>query len=143
MVNDFAFLVIYPGSVPSRRIIGVRAILLVWRQRTSDVEGVVGVGKSEVISMLMGMFPAGLSVCAYVSMMNAAVGLPARRGSRTKPRTRNFLSRAQRRKESEVGARIELKESVDSERWLHKLVNSWLVSVKFRFFWTLALSFII
>lgn len=111
MVNDFAFLVIHPGSVPSRRIIGVRAILLVWRQRTSDAEGV---GKSEVISMLMGMFPAGLSVCAYVSMMNAAVGLPARRGSRTKPRTRNFLSRARRRKESEVGARIELKDSADS-----------------------------
>lgn len=143
MVNDFAFLVIYPGSVPSRRIIGVRAILLVWRQRTSDVEGVVGVGKSEVISMLMGMFPAGLSVCAYVSMMNAAVRLPARQGSRTKPRTRNFLSRAQCRKESEVGTRIELKESADSERWLHKLVSSWLISVKFRFFWTLALSFII
>lgn len=102
-----------------------------------------GVGKSEVISMLMGMFPAGLSVCAYVSMMNAAVGLPARRGSRTKPRTRNFLSRARCRKESEVGARIELKDSVDSEPRLHKLVNSWLISVKFRFFWTLALSFII
>lgn len=112
MVNDFAFLVIYPGSVPSRRIIGVRAILLVWRQRTSDVEGVEGVGKREVISMLMGMFPAGLSVCAYVSMMNAAVGLPARRGSRTKPRTRNFLSQARRRKESEVGARIELKDGL-------------------------------
>lgn len=94
MVNDFAFLVIYPGSVPSRRIIGVRAILLAWRQRTSDVEWSVGVGTREVISMLMGMFPAGLSVCAYVSMMNAAVGLPARRGSRTKPRTRNFLSLA-------------------------------------------------
>ena len=94
MVNDFAFLVIYTGSVPSRRIIGVRAILLAWRQRTSDVEWSVGVGKREVISMLMGMFPAGLSVCAYVSMMNAAVGLPARRGSRTKPRTRNFLSLA-------------------------------------------------
>ncbi len=50
MAYDFAFLVIYPGNVPSRRIIRVRAILLVWRQRTSDVEGV---SKREVISMLM------------------------------------------------------------------------------------------
>lgn len=39
-----------------------------------------GGSASEVISMLMGMFPAGLSVYAYVCMMNAAVGPLAQRG---------------------------------------------------------------